>query len=280
VKHVPPFSKDRSGGVPSRMRFVWGSGATAVVCFILLDATRLLGAPPELNAVLFASERVAFFSRLGDVSMEEVAMRYVSAVMFGVVTFLLFQGVHCGVGALLVGLGWSDVKTWRPCFGTMVESWSLRRFWGMCWHQGLRQTLNSSATFATYRLLGLKHGGLSGKYLSVALVFSLSGAMHKFGDITAGIDWYDSGVIQYFGTQILGLVIEDCVQAAYRLAVKSDKRAANSGRWQHVLRFVWVLSFMAWSVPVYTYPTSRRDRGQGVLPVRVLDRAIWSCAEA
>lgn len=130
VKHVPRFSKDRSGWVPSRMRYVWSRGATAVVCFILLDATRLLGAPPEQNAVLFAPEKVAFFSRLGDVSMEEVAMRYVSAIMFGVVTFLLFEGVHCGVGAIWVGLGLSHVKTWRPCFGTIFESWSLRRFWG------------------------------------------------------------------------------------------------------------------------------------------------------
>lgn len=150
----------------------------------------------------------------------------------------------------------------------------------MYWHQGLRQTLHSLAAFVTHRLFGLKHGGLLGRYLKIALVFYLSGAMHIFGDIAAGLDWYGSGVIRYFGTQVLGLMIEDCVQAAYHLAVKSDKRAVNYGLWQHVLGFVWVLSFMAWSVPVYTYPTSRRDRGQGVLPVKVLDRAIWWHAEA
>ena len=99
--------------------------------------------------------------------------------------------------------------------------------------------------------------------------------MHVSGDIAAGLDWYDSGVIQYFGTQVLGLMIEDCVQAGYHLAVKGDKKAVNSSLWQHVLGFLWVLSFMAWSVPVYTYPTSRRDQGQGVLPVKVLDGVKW-----
>ena len=130
VKNVPPFSKDRPGWVPSKMRYVWSRGATAVVCFILLDATRLLGAPPEQNAVLFASGKVPFFFRLRNVSIEDVAMRYVSAIMFGAVTFLLFEGVCCAVGAIWVGLGVSDVKTWRPCFGSPTESWSLRRFWG------------------------------------------------------------------------------------------------------------------------------------------------------
>ena len=129
VRHVPPFSKE-PGWVPSRVRFVLSRTAIALVCFVLLDATRFLAGPPEQNAVLFAPERVAFFSRLRDVSMEEVVVRYVSAVMFGVVTFLLFQGVHCGMGAIMVGLGVSEVKTWRPCFGRVMESWSLRRFWG------------------------------------------------------------------------------------------------------------------------------------------------------
>ena len=130
VRSVPAFSEEHPGWVPSRARFVLTSSATALVCFVLLDAIRLLAAPPEVNAVLFAPERVAFFSRLGDVSLEEVVVRYISAGMYGVVTFLFFQGVYCGMGAIMVGLGVSEVRIWRPYFGSLIESWSLRRFWG------------------------------------------------------------------------------------------------------------------------------------------------------
>ncbi|KAL9128616.1 MAG: hypothetical protein Q9217_002750 [Psora testacea] len=220
VKHVPPFSAEQTGWVPTRARFVLSSLAKALVCFVLLDATRLLAAPSEQNAMLFASERVAFFSRLRDVSTEEVIVRYFSAIMFGIVTYLLFQGVHCGMGAVMVGLGVSEVKMWRPCFGNLSESWSLRRFWGVCWHQGLRQTLNSPAGFATYRLLGFKRGGLLGRYLRVVLIFLLSGVLHKFGDIAAGLDWQDSGVIQYFGTQALGILTENYL---HHVAVRNGR---------------------------------------------------------
>ena len=150
----------------------------------------------------------------------------------------------------------------------------------VCWHQGLRQALNSPARFATYSLLGLRRGGLAGRYLSVALVFFLSGALHIFGDMTAGLRWYDSGVVQYFCAQALGLIIEDSAQAVYHFVIvgginsRSEKREVMGppSLWQRVLGSVWVISFMAWSVPVYIYPMSRRDRGQGVLPIRILDR--------
>ena len=132
--------------------------------------------------------------------------------------------------------------------------------------------MNSPARFATYDLLGLRRGGLPGRYLSLVLVFSLSGVLHIFGDIAAGLPWYDSGVVQYFCAQVLGLIIEDYVQVAYYSFARGGKKDKSPSLWQRVLGSVWVITFMAWSVPVYTYPTSRRDRGQGVLPMRIIDR--------
>ncbi len=130
AKHVPSFSKGQSDWVSSRLRFVLSSSVKALVCFGLLHAMNVFGSSPEQNAVLFAAERVPFFSRLRDVSVEEVCVRYISFIVHAIGGFLLFQGVHNGAGAFLVGLGVSEGKTWKPLFGWILESWSLRRFWG------------------------------------------------------------------------------------------------------------------------------------------------------
>jgi hypothetical protein len=144
----------------------------------------------------------------------------------------------------------------------------------MCWHQILRQSWSSSAGFATYRLLGLKRGGLPGRYLTLALVLFLSGGLHKVYDINAGLDWNESGAMQFFLTQVLGLVLEDWMRAAYHFAVGSDKSVVGPRLWQRVLGSVWVLTFMMWSTPAWTYPIMRKHHGQGILPMRIWDKVV------
>ncbi|MCJ1276983.1 hypothetical protein MMC21_004792 [Puttea exsequens] len=130
VANVPPFSQYDRQQVPTKIQFLRKNSTICLVCFLLLDLTRLLAAPPEQNAILFAEERVGFLRRLGEVSAEELILRFVSAGMYWAITFLLFQGVHSGTGVLMVGLGISEVEMWRPFFGRLQDAWSLRQFWG------------------------------------------------------------------------------------------------------------------------------------------------------
>ena len=140
------------------------------------------------------------------------------------------------------------------------------------WHQSLRQPLTSPARFVTYTVLGFRKGGIIGRYLFIFNTFLLSGLLHIAGDMAAGIRWHESGVVQFFCIQTLGIMIEDSAQVAWRKLVGSC--AGEPSWWQRVLGYIWVLGFLAWSVPVYTYPAARRGKGEGVLPFSVVDKFL------
>ena len=156
--------------------------------------------------------------------------------------------------------------------------WSSRVFW----HQAMRQTLTSSARFVTYSVLRLRRGGVTGRYTFTFFTFLLSGLMHVCGDMAAGIPFAVSGVVQFFAIQALGIMIEDAVQHMWGRASQSSgsshdgKRKGAKGEdgpelWKRVVGYVWVAVWMAWSVPVWSYPAARRSSGEGVLPMSLIE---------
>ena len=84
--------------------------------------------------------------------------------------------------------------------------------------------------------------------------------------------------MQFLCVQALGIALEDGVQAAYCAIVRGDTNGGKSkpppSLWKRIIGYVWVAIWMAWSVPVYVYPQSRRDRGEGVLPMSVVKRFL------
>lgn len=65
------------------------------------------------------------------------------------------------------------------------------------------------ADFVTYATL--QH-----KYLNHFLNFFISGLLHALVDIACGLPWQESGAIQFFCTQLLGIVLEDVARNIYR----------------------------------------------------------------
>lgn len=147
------------------------------------------------------------------------------------------------------------------------------------WHQGLRQILSSPARFTTYTILGLRKGGLLGRYTFIFLTFLLSGLLHICSDLTAGHSWRVSGGMRFFCVQTLGIMLEDAVQAAYRalqrFTAKGPKRNEVSSL-ERAVGYLWVLVWMMWSVPAYAYPSARRNKGEGVLPFSLLEGILLS----
>lgn len=71
------------------------------------------------------------------------------------------------------------------------------------------------ADFVTYATL--RH-----KYLNCFLNFFISGLLHALIDIASGLPWHESGAIQFFCTQLLGIFLEDFVWNTYRHLSTSD----------------------------------------------------------
>ena len=119
----------------------------------------------------------------------------------------------------------------------------------------------------------------------IFLTFWLSGVLHICADLASGLQWYESGVVRFFYVQSLGIALEDGVQAAYRAIAsgnagnatanpKLGKDNASPSLWKCIIGYVWVAVWMAWSVPVYTYPAARRSKGEGVLPIILMENFV------
>ena len=127
VKNVPPFSVDPAY-TPSRSVFLFRSTATALTCYILLDASSALPTP-ENNSELFSWEVVPIFRRLGDVTTPQLTLRLGATFLYWVNMYCIMQGVTSTVSVVAVALRLTEVRIWRPLFGSPLEAYTLRRFW-------------------------------------------------------------------------------------------------------------------------------------------------------
>ena len=130
VPNVPPFSRQDPSWVPSRGQYLRRRAVLFVVNLLVLDLLTRPKGTPEMDTAMFAAEKVGFFSRLGQVSVDEVMVRYFSSGMFYLVVYVFFQTAHTFMAIVMVGLGISEVKVWRPFIGSLWDAWSVRQFWG------------------------------------------------------------------------------------------------------------------------------------------------------
>lgn len=126
VKNTPRFS-EVPGYLPSYRHFLLQSMLTTLICFFVIDVSSVQP-PPQNNGELFSWDVVPIFTRLRNVTAQQLKLRFVSSLIYWVNMFCIMQGVTSIVSVLSVGLGFSEVKYWRPLFGSPRTAYSLRRF--------------------------------------------------------------------------------------------------------------------------------------------------------
>ncbi|KAF2009043.1 hypothetical protein BU24DRAFT_474509 [Aaosphaeria arxii CBS 175.79] len=266
VKNVPRFSTNDPHYIPTKNEFLIRNILICLSSTILLDIVRP-SADSSQNEKLFADHKIYFFSRLGSVTVEEISIRFLTTLASTVMTYLLFQAMYSAGAVVMVGLGMSRPDRWRPLFGDIREVYSLRRSWSIFWHQGLTSNITAPAKYFTFKIFGLRKGSILARYVFTIITFALSGAMHTCGELAAGITPAESGTIQFFTTQALGIVIEDIFSWAWKRF-----NGNSEPRWyQKVMGFAWVVLWFTWSMPVWTYPASKRSQGESILPFSIID---------
>ena len=128
MRNVPMFSSQDPSYEPTRAVFLRHHIFLLVSCYLVLYVL-VLGADPEKNKIFFAPAMIPFFTRLGQVSGEELAMRIFGTLGSGLGLFCSQQGIYSMVALVAVGLGLSEPRYWRPLFGSVSDAYSLRRFW-------------------------------------------------------------------------------------------------------------------------------------------------------
>jgi hypothetical protein len=270
IKNIPPFSWRQPEYVPSRTRFVLQrlsiAAATYTVVTILSSG--------EADAIelqrMFSRDNVPFFSRMAEVTLEEIIQRVMVTLTVWTTTYCILTTIYNVISAFVVGLHLYEPSDWRPLFGGLSRISSVRSFWNGFWQQGMRTRFSHPAHYVVYHVFGMRHGRVWSRYLFIFLTFAVSGAVHAIGDVAAGISLRDSGSIEFFCVQAVGIMFEDAIQALVR-AWWGDKPRGRPG---DCVGYIWTIFWLCWTSPAWHFPMLRNNEGSEadrVMPLDVLE---------
>lgn len=166
-------------------------------------------------------------------------------------TWLFYLMVRWGIDAayrlsasLNIALHIFRPSDFPPLFGSLGNAYTMKRFWGITWHQMMR-TVAEPYTNALVRLSNLDSRRKSTYWVKVASAFFWAGAMHAYGALIAGGSvWSD---VCQFGSQILAFWVEDVVIGL------AKKTGIRDGWWVRGVGYVWVFVFQG--ATLWWYPS-------------------------
>lgn len=255
VKKIAPFSYKDPKWVPGRKRFVMTLLIRLAVFWLIMDGVENL--PGQPDAAIFAKERTHFFSRLSDVTADQVVQAMASTAMNWVLAYIIITIQADAlqlVGTLIGAYAPADCP---PTFGRLRDAYSVRQFWGVAWHQQLR-FLADIAEYLSDDVLRVPRGTLVSRYGKMYATYLLSGAMHAASETAAfnGRTWAESHSLWFFSMQWLGTVIEDAAQELYRRVFGRCKTQEPVG-WQRMLGYLWTFLWLSYTTPRYVYAAAR-----------------------
>ena len=134
-------------------------------------------------------------------------------------------------------------------------------YYSFFWHKVQQQKMAGPARFITNSLLQLPKGTQFSRYTHLFWTFFISGLIHALTDLGRGLPWEQSGAIQFFTTQVVGIVTEDVVKRVCRPLSGTKNDGLTAGLLKGI-GYVWVVAFLVWSTPVWIYPSLYTDKGE------------------
>ncbi|KAE8391276.1 membrane bound O-acyl transferase family-domain-containing protein [Aspergillus alliaceus] len=263
MPNIPTFYPE----VPSRWRFIWNQIVACLVEYLVLDLlANIRLAPMEA----FTQERASLLLSPQFWTLPVLGLRTVRTFLFWVDRYTTVRFIYDAASIFGVASGLTRPEDWPPYFGSIWEAWTLRRYWAVFWHSGLRNPLASNIGFIVYDVLRLRRHSTAGRMLTVGLTFGLSGAIHHFVDEATGIPGADNWAIPTFLIQAFGITVEGLVQQAYH-QLTSPKIPSSYGKhkgvtartveppitWQRIVGYIWVAFWVLYTVSPYAYSYSR-----------------------
>ncbi|EGD96737.1 acetyltransferase [Trichophyton mentagrophytes] len=275
VKNVPRFSEKDPEYIPSRSRFLIWTAFLYAACYIFLDLITFK-VDIDTNLKYFTQKNVPFFTRLPDISGDEIVMRVINTIISGLIMICVQRSFYSLVGFFSVLLGISEPREWPPYFGSLSQAFTLRRTWAVFWQQTNAAKFASVSSFIVQRVLRISRGTQLYRYARLVSIFAVSASMHVLVDVASGLSLTSSGAARFFLTQAFGIMIEDIIIGLYYNFLVKD-RSRERYLLEKCVGFVWVGAFMIWSSPAYVYPLMYRvNSGQddSIIPFSIIKMLI------
>jgi Membrane bound O-acyl transferase family len=275
---IPSFSSTQSTYIPSRRQFIARHVVKLALCWLIIDCMSL---QPKAPASLISPERERLFSRLMSISPGELVDRTLITAGFWTCSYLFLQLLHSTLALICVGLPpmsrYYGPADFPPLFGSVAEMYTVRRFWGVFWHQVLRSPLSANASavidalFPPSRWCGDASRRLVRRYARILAIFALSGVSHVVGAVAEGTGWGAWKGIMWFYTVNAGALIgEHAALELYRRTMHLQRQTENdpnsTGSWWRVLGYCWTSLWLVWCTPTYIYPGLRARQKAEIVP--------------
>ncbi|KAJ5178136.1 uncharacterized protein N7500_000835 [Penicillium coprophilum] len=199
-------------------------------------------------------------SQIVPITLRETLMRCAFVLWWTFSAVAMLDSAHAALSLLSVSLlRFDEPSEWPPIFGSLGQAWTIRRFWGKFWHQIVRRTYTNYGECISRKILVLQPRSLPDKVLIIFVIFFLSGVSH------AAVSWQLGDHcgwpldIWWFCTNFVAGLLEVVVTQLFRALMKkvgkkSQLKWLDESIWSRVFGFVWVFSFMFWSIPKWQYP--------------------------
>jgi hypothetical protein len=127
VRNIPKFDESNPTYVPSRSKFLIRKFLTIFVAYGLLD---ILTCQPAPDPGLHSQHQEFFFTRLNEVTWEEIKFRFLTNVNIWASTYLLIQYIYAIVACVCVGSGVYAPGDFPPLIGPWTSAYRVRNYWG------------------------------------------------------------------------------------------------------------------------------------------------------
>ncbi|KAL7914496.1 hypothetical protein GGI35DRAFT_434507 [Trichoderma velutinum] len=247
---TPASTED--GSISGRVRFILKRLDVLVACYLVIDLCAA-GPPPDRHMITREKQTISY---LLAATSEDIGFRVITTIVFLINAALGVIGVHSLLAIVAVLCG-DQPQSWPHIWqGWPSQAYSVRRFWGNYYHQGLRKALTGPADWMIDSVL--PRGSLISRYSRLALAFFLSAMLHHQAERS------ETGQLIFFSSQALGIMLEDTVHKLYNFSPIQLPRPI-----EYALGYLWVLVWLVFLVPYWSYSTMR------IIDDPVRDRATF-----
>ncbi|KAF3811669.1 Acetyltransferase pyr8 [Colletotrichum gloeosporioides] len=225
--------------------------------YLFLDFTYLssLDTSPEDAEKLFGTgKEFLYINANGEQWGARVAVGLISWLAPARVTIDILYRV---LSVVAVVSGMTSPEDWPPLFGSIWDSYTIRGFWSIFWHQHCRWFLTSVSNYLCRDLLRLPRPSRLERYFNIALVFMGSGLVHVMLDMFCWQPPLKAPTLAFFGSFAVAIMLEDGVQEVWR-RISGAEDSKNVPLWHKIVGYIWVSTWLTVTSPWYLYHAVRQ----------------------
>lgn len=184
-------------------------------------------------------------------SSHQIEVRAIMSVQWIWRAYFFLEFYHSLLAIVFVAILRFDYpEDWPPLFGSPMEAYSVRGFWGRFWHKLTIPTYVYYSRLVSRQFLGVQPGSSLEKTITALLIFTISGFSHALVGWALGDAALFRDVL-FFETCFLAAAGETAIS---KMKVSSNLRGVFSPPSRTIAGMAWVFMFFFCISPIWIYP--------------------------